>query len=302
MATAAKTTPNNSRTSIRNILFLTDFSDSSEAALPFATAIARGSGATIHALHVLLPETITYATPETIAIALDAQDENARLEMDRLNGQLAGTAHEVSVVRSVSMWEAVEEAIRSTQADLLVLGTHGRTGAQKLLFGSVAESIFRRSQVPVLTIGPGVRGGVHSAGRFRTVLYATDFTPHSLAAAPYAISIAEENDARLILFHAAKEPGGRGDLQESAAFEHATRELEKIGAQDGGRWSRRTVMLGESDPAEKILEATRENRADLIVLGVRNVGKHTSTTTHLGRAVAHKVVAHANCPVLTVRG
>lgn len=302
METLAKKALTSSRTSIQNILFLTDFSDSSEAALPFAVAIARGSRATIHALHVLLPEAITYATPETVALALDAQDENARLEMDRMDGQLAGTAHEVSVVRSVGVWEAVEEAIRSTAADLLVIGTHGRTGAQKLLFGSVAESIFRQSHVPVLTIGPGVRGGMHSAGRFRTVLYATDFTAHSLAAAPYAISLAQENEARLILFHAAKEPDGGADLQASAAFEYATRQLEKIGAQDHGRWIRRTVTLGESEPAEKILEAARENHADLIVLGVRNVGNHPGTATHLGRAVAHKVVARANCPVLTVRG
>jgi len=302
METVAKKAVTTSRTSIQNILFLTDFSDSSEAALPFAVAIARGSGAMIHALHVLQPEAITYATPETVALALDAQDENARLEMDRLNGQLAGTAHEVSVVRSVGVWEAVEEAIRSTAADLLVIGTHGRTGAQKLLFGSVAENIFRQSHVPVLTIGPGVRGGAHGAGRFRTVLYATDFTAHSLAAAPYAISLAQENEARLILFHASKEPDGGADLQASAALEYATRQLEKIGAQDHGRWIRRTVMLGESEPAEKILEAARENHADLIVLGVRNVGKHAGAATHLGRAVAHKIVAHAHCPVLTVRG
>jgi hypothetical protein len=93
--------------------------------------------------------------------------------------------------------EAIRFGRQSTlgeyEIDLMILGTHGRTGAMKLLLGSVAEEIFRRASVPVLTIGPSVRKGFHSGGQFRRVLLATDFTREAQTAAPYAISMAQEN-------------------------------------------------------------------------------------------------------------
>ena len=100
----------------------------------------------------------------------------------------------------------MRHAIEADDVDLIVLGTHGRTGAEKLLLGSVAEEIFRRSPVPVLTIGPGVRSSTHNAGRFRRVLFATDLSPESLAAAPYAITLAQENQARLALLLVMRKP------------------------------------------------------------------------------------------------
>ncbi|HTZ75881.1 MAG TPA: universal stress protein [Candidatus Aquilonibacter sp.] len=291
------------RVAIRNILYLTDFSAPSEAALPFAASIARGYGAAIHGLHVLLPEAMSYATPETLALAMDAQDEYARIEKQRLESQLAGIAHDVSIVRDVSVWHAVEEALRSCSADMIVLGTHGRTGAQKLLLGSIAEDIFRRSPVPVLTIGPSTRTGVHNAGHFHCVLYATDFSPQSLAAAPFAVSLAQENRARLVLFHAITESEREhGAAGAASAVDSATHKLESIVPQGTELSSKPVTMLGYGEPAHRILQVARENHADLIVLGVRDLGGHTGAATHLGRAVAHQVVAHAVCPVLTVRG
>lgn len=297
----ALTTVHATHVAINNILFLTDFSEPSEAAVPFAVSLARGCNAKIHALHVLLPEPITYATPESMFAALDAQDECAQIGKQRLESQLAGVAHDVSVVRGASVWEMTEEAMRSCSADMIVVGTHGRTGAQKLLLGSIAEDIFRHSPVPVLTIGPAARYGAHNAGRFHCVLFATDFTPHSLAAAPYAISLAEENQARLILFHAIRETertSGAGNAV--TPVDESTHELESIVPEDTKLRHHPEIVLGYGEPADRILQVAREDRADLIVLGVRDSGRYFSGT-HLGRAVAHKVVAHAACPVLTVR-
>ena len=77
---------------------------------------------------------------------------------------------------SIDLWDAVQKTIKEKNIDLIVMGTHGRTGADKFFMGSVAEEIFRRSPVPVLTIGPHVRSSVHTGGRFRRVLFPTDFT------------------------------------------------------------------------------------------------------------------------------
>jgi nucleotide-binding universal stress UspA family protein len=180
-----------------NVLFLTDFSEPSEAALPFAVAIAREYGAKVHALHVLTPTPYVYSTPDWTVATIGGQEESAQIA--RVGAQLAGLPHETMIERGFEGWPTLEQAVGRCEADIIVLGTHGRTGAQKFILGSVAEEIFRRSSVPVLTIGPGVHSGRHNGAEFHRVHFATDFTPESLIAAPYAISVAQENQARLLL-------------------------------------------------------------------------------------------------------
>ena len=223
--------------------------------------------------------------------------------MQRVEAKLTGVAHEVSVVRGVGIWQAVEQAIANAGADLIVLGTHGRTGAQKMLLGSVAEEIFRRSQIPVLTIGPGVRSGMHKAAHFRRVLYATDFSEESRAGAPYAISLAQENQSQLFLLHVIHERKHEGERRSSEiSVANAMHELHELIPPDAELWCRPDPLVQYGDPAERILETAEDRDVDLIVLGVRDAAGRLSAATHLERSVAHKVVARAICPVLTIRG
>jgi nucleotide-binding universal stress UspA family protein len=291
------------RLTLKNILYLTDFSEPSEVAIPFAIAIAREYGARLHALHVLTPVPLAYISPESAGAAIEGIEECASSEMRRIDSLLTGVAHEIILVRSESLWQTVEQILSGREIDLIVLGTHGRTGALKLLLGSVAEEIFRRANVPVLTIGPSVRRGIHNGGRFHRVLYATDFTQEAQAAAPYAISMAEENKARLILLHVLPDPAGKKTdraAQDSAAnVMHQLYELVPQSAEIGSR-PEATVRYGT--PSDRILETARELNADLIILGVCDAGRRIGAATHLERTTAHKVVAHAPCPVLTIRG
>jgi nucleotide-binding universal stress UspA family protein len=290
---------------VKNILYLTDFSQPSEAALPFAMTLGRGYGAKVHALHVFVPAASVYMTPGLAAIAIDAAEEGAQAETQRLESQLAGLAHKTLVERGIEVWPAVRRAIEEDDVDLIVLGTHGRTGMEKLLFGSVAEEIFRRSPVPVLTIGPGVRSTVHNGGRFHRVLFATDFTPESLAGAPYAVTLAQENQARLLLLVVMRKPDS---IQESdkKLFEisvaEAMHRLYQIVPEDAKLDLAPEVAVEYGDPAERIIEFAKQRGADIIVIGVRSAAGRLGAATHLERATAHKVVAHAPCPVLTVRG
>ncbi len=300
-----KTAATDARISLKNVLFLTDFSEPSEAALPFVAAIAREYGAKVHALHVLIPTPppYVYATPELTVAAIEAQEEGAQAEMARVATQLAGLSHETMIERGVEVWPTLQRAMKNCSADLIILGTHGRTGAKKFLLGSVAEEIFRRSSVPVLTIGPHVQAGVRGDAQFRRVLFATDFTPESLAAAPYAISLAQENQARLLLLHVVRDHEQRkeealGDFS-VADIMHKLNELVPNEAE---LWCHPETVVEFGDTAERILEAAKERGAGLIVLGVRGAAGHLGAATHLERSTAHKVVAHAACPVLTVRG
>ena len=290
---------------VKNILFLTDFSKPSEAALPFATAFGRGYGAKVHALHVLMPVAFAYTTPGLVATALEAAEEAAQAEMQRIESQLAGLPHETIVERGIGVWPCVEKAIQDDDIDLIVVGTHGRTGAEKLLLGSVAEEIFRRSPVPVLTIGPNVRSSVHNGARFHRVLFATDFSPESLAGAPYAISLAQEDQARLLLLFVMRKPLQKDaavDKQFELSVAEAIHRLYEITPKDAKFGLPPEVIVEFGEPAERIVAAAQQRRADLIVLGVRDAAGRMGAATHLERAIAHKVVAHASCPVLTVRG
>jgi len=286
---------------LKNILFLTDFSEPSEAALPFAMAIAREYDAGVHALHVLVPEAFMYTSPDATIAALETQEETAVAEMQRTESQLAGIAHEGSVVRGAEMWTAVEQAIENSHADMIVLGTHGRTGAQKVMLGSVAEEVFRKSPIPVLTIGPYARNRVHGVARFHRVLYATDFSSDSKAAAPFAISLAQENQAQLILMHVmdgAREPvRGRPTLSIADAM-HTLLELVPT---DADLWCRPEPVVQYGVPAERILVEAKGRNADVIVLGVRSAAGRLRVATRLSRSVAYQIVASAPCPVLTVR-
>ncbi len=293
----------NKRIALENILFLTDFSEPSASAIPFATSIARAYGSVVHALHVLLPSRYTYMTPEVAATLLDDQEDQAKAEMQRVEAELMGLPFETVIERGGAVWPVLSHVLKEHEVDLIVLGTHGRTGAQKLLLGSSAEEVFRRAQVPVLTIGPEVKSGAHGGGKFRCVLFATDFNAVSTVAAPYAISLAQENQARLILLHVLPAPKPRKALKpHELSVAEAMHQLEKLVPQDAEPWCRMEPTVEHGEPGSGILATARRCGADLIVLGVRGMDTLTSVTTRLERAIAYDVVAHAPCPVLTVRG
>jgi len=289
------------RIALRRILYLTDFSRPSEAALPFAISVARNYGSVVNALHVLTPpgavQTGTGSASDPVAI-----DEDVSLaEMQRLDSELIGIPHETNVEWGPSIWPVVERTIKENQIDLIVVGTRGRTGTQKLLLGSVAEEVFRKSPVPVLTIGPSVRGGTHSSGRFRNVLLATDFGDESEAAAHYAISFAQENLARLTLVHVLHGPRGVARENERSSVAEVMHNLAEFVPSEAELWCRPEPVVEYGEPSKAILRAAKSRGADLVVLGLHRRVPVTGMAPRSLRSTAHKVVTHSVCPVLTAR-
>ena len=291
------------RIGLKNVMFLTDFSEPSAAALPFAAMIARSYGAKVTALHVVVPPSCTYVTREMGTELLDALDDVAKSEMEKVEAEFAGIPREVVLEKNTGVWPVLSKMLKERDIDLIVLGTHGRTGLKKTVFGSTAEEIFRRTAVPVLTIGPGVRTGAHNGARFHCVLFATDFNAVSSAAAAYAMSLALENQSRLILLHVlpAPKPGKANKAGELSVAE-ALHRMEDLLPRDAELWCRPEPTVEHGEPGTEILATAERCGADLIVLGVRGMDTLTEVVTRVERATAYEVIAHARCPVLTVRG
>jgi nucleotide-binding universal stress UspA family protein len=289
------------RIRVNNILFLTDFSGASERALPFVREIAREYSAHVSALHVVVPDVLTSMTPDSPSAAMELQEASAKADMQRVETQLTGVRNQTVVIAAKDVWTAVEPMLNGNQVDLIVLGTSGRTGLPKLLLGSTAEEVFRRSPVPVITIGPSVRPGDTNCARWGRVLFASDFAPESAEAAPYAISFAEENDAQLTLLHVLEIAGERkAAKKQGLTVAEAMHQLHEIIPREAGLWCRPETVVEFGKPSAKILDTAKQRNADLIVLGIRGTS-HILVASHLERSIAHRIVAHASCPVLTVR-
>lgn len=296
------TIPVGSRLLLKHLLFLSDFSDASELAIPYVLNLARKYDAKVHALHALTPTPAEASDAGSVADALEGIEEAAQVGIQRLEAQLVGVEHDVILSRGESVWNCVRSAIRDYNADLLILGTHGRTGSLKQMMGSVAEEIFRRSSTPVLTIGPSARVGAHSGGSFHSVLCATDFNPEAEAAMPYAVSLAEESQAKLHLLHVLPKPGPRQGLaQPHETVADAMHHLQGLVPSGAAVWCRPEAIVKFGDVSDRILATAREVSADLIVIGARDPGSRLGEVTHFEGGIAHRVVANALCPVLTKR-
>jgi nucleotide-binding universal stress UspA family protein len=200
-----------------------------------------------------------------------------------------------------SLWNELDEAIRAKSIDLIVIGTSGRTGAAKALLGSVAAEILRRAPCPVLTVGPHCTGSAKEHLEMREILYATDFSPESLTAAPYAISLAQENQAELALVNVIQTSGDVELVHPEQYVDSSWRRLRDLVPPEAELWCTPTCIVTQGIPAKAILKIAGERKPDLIVLGVKGVDKSMRVATHLSRATAQEVVANAPCPVFTVR-
>jgi nucleotide-binding universal stress UspA family protein len=286
------------RITLKNILFATDFSQAADAAAPIAIQIARRYGAKVYGVHVNRFDDYTAAAPNAWAAMAEAAEKETKEDAGRLNEQLQSIEHEV-VIGEGNLWEVLSNVIQQKEIDLVVVGTRGRTGFGKTLLGSVAEQILRQSPCPVLTVGPHVNPWSDEYAKMREILYATDLATDTPVAAPYAISLAQENQAHLVLLHVIEDPKA-GDLVDCPeVVDLKERKLKQFVTEQVGLWCEPTYIVEQGPAAEKILDVAKRRPTDLIVLGARPA---KGLATHLNIGTVHKVVSQAKCPVLTVRG
>jgi nucleotide-binding universal stress UspA family protein len=289
------------RIALKNILFATDFSPAAIAALPYAIGLATQYGGKVHGLHVRYPATYPIVGPEAMPQIIEAAEEQAKFEAKQMHELLASVPHEVSIIEG-DLWPTIHEIVEKQKVDLIVMGTHGRKGVSRALLGSAAEEVFRKASCPVLTVGPHASHDTERAMAMKQILFATDFSRESLAALPFAVSLAQEHQSKLTLLNVAGK-AKTGDLVHAEQYVESTmRRLRSLVPTGAELWCNPNCRVEHGLEGEKIIEVAIAVGADLIVLGVHNPHNGLGATTHLLRSIAHHVVVDAPCPVLTVRG
>ena len=286
---------------IRKIAVLTDFSQNSDTALRFAAAFARGYGADIVLAHAYIPPSCAYSAPK-VKLVYQTLDASRKRWADQLLGKT-----EASYLRDIKSTAVLHEGLPNElleelgNVDLIVVGTSGAKGVAKAVLGSTAETIFRSSTAPVLTVGPNCRCHGSEAIVLNTILYATDFSSVSDLAMPYAFSIAREHHAHLVLLHVAQENDVPFSFDRAMAGAEPLEHLRKL-ARDGIGLERQvSYIVGFGTPAATIVQEAKSEQADLIVVGARGPSGVASAVSHLGGGTAYRVAADADCPVLTIR-
>ena len=300
---------------LKSILIATDFSQASEKPLCHALAIARCYGAKVYLAHVVSSLGFTLAGPAAIAAAEEAVCRDAAHLEDDLgrSGALSGLQHQV-VIRQGEVWPELEAIVRQEDIDAIIIGTHGRHGMGRLLLGSVAEMIFRQADCPVLTVGPGAyaQPRIEIPRANRTFLLATDFGDASIHALPYAISFANQFEAKLVLLSVIPQLPMPDDLRSSTAsgptqMQKSARMSRLQQLEELTRNAALKVMPefrvefeSASLVSKTIVEVAARLKVDLIVMGLHR-SRHIGTASHMPRTTAYEVVCRAGCPVLTVR-
>ncbi|MBZ5569685.1 MAG: universal stress protein [Acidobacteriia bacterium] len=284
--------------SLKTILVATDFSRCTEPALCYAAALAREEKGKIFLAHVL-PPAPTYPIPLDFGpLSQEGEAACSHMREALATPELAGIEH-ASLLEQGELWPVLESVIKDHSIDVVVIGTHGREGLTKLILGSVAEEVFRRSPCPVVTVGPHVAPSCLHEGRLRRVVFATDLSPGSLHALPYVNKLAEQHHAELTLVHAL---ASAIPDAESGATTFVQREVDEAQAQlrklvPAG--TKTDVVVDVGIAAAIIVRVAEKQNASLIVMGLHQ--QSVFAAAHFPWSTAHRVVCDAHCPVLTVR-
>ncbi|MFI5181474.1 MAG: universal stress protein [Thermoanaerobaculia bacterium] len=296
--------------SIRHVLCPTDFSTFSERSLRYATLLARWSGADLTCLFVLAGPLAPLRDAPTAWVPIGTDPSVKEKLRERLLRFVEPAAQAGIPVRSLVLEgepaAVILEEARRVPECLVVLGTHGHSGFENLVLGSVAEKVLRKAPCPVLTVPRDPEEGPAAAIPFGRILAAIDFSRSSEAGFDTALDFAEASGAAVTAAYVVREvPATEAPEMIHFNVPEYRRLLEKearerlrafVAARSRGLKVETRILAGK--PWRRILHLAHEIAADLVVLGVQ--GRSAADLLLFG-STAHHLVRTAPCPVLTVR-
>jgi len=289
---------------IEKILCPLDFSEFSVKAYDYAQSLAQHYGAKLLLQHVVQPLTATYpyyAFPDTINEAFWNLDSHAEKKLDEFVAEhQMGGFHTERFVHNGTVTDCVLEFAEKEGVDMIVMGTHGRQGFDRLTMGSVTEKVLRKAHCPVLAVRKPAHdfvspGDVTEPVRLQRILLCTDFSDHSSRALAYALSLAMEYNAELTMLHVLENMPAADDLQGSLA--DFTRRLEDPVPEEARNWCKICSAVRIGKPYQQILQMALETETDLVIMGVR--GRNAVDLALFG-STTHRVIQLGASPVLAV--
>ncbi|MGZ4854804.1 MAG: universal stress protein [Candidatus Angelobacter sp.] len=279
---------------LKNILFATDFSEPSMKAFPFVASLAKKFGSTVFACHIITPTSMVAAAPQAAPYLYEAEYNTATKELDNIlhSSQLEGIKTQ-ALLSSGILGDVLTDEIKQNNIDLVVTGTHGRTGLRRFLLGSAVEEICRVATCPVLTVGPD-----HPTTRvkFNSILVPTDLSAESMRSLPFVVRLASEYGAAVTVLHV---------LPEETASNPDTKKLSEPVFKNMVRIFeprllplKAEFMIESGDTVETILKVAREKKADMIAMGIRGA---FLPSLHVRTSVAYRLMAASQCPVVSCR-
>ena len=275
---------------IRHVLCPVDLSTAAAKALRYADALSAALGAE---LTVLFVESATTDRPRDVG-------------WPELTAFIVATVQFPAGVHPIQrQGEPIGEILGTAatlDCDLIVMGTHGRTGVQRLLLGSVAENVLRRSPTPVVVV-PQAMAKREDLARVDTLLCAVDFAEGVERVVEYAVALAATTGARLVMAHVLEWSEEPDTLPSPDAHGFPTSEDDAVARLDTLITSetrarcRPELAVGYGSPGDELLRLAAERSVDLIVLGVR---RRNALDLALFGSTARRVLRDARCPVLTV--
>jgi nucleotide-binding universal stress UspA family protein len=292
------------------ILCPIDFSDVSIRALTYATALAAWYEARLDVLHVAAgfeDSPLSERAGHTGERFIPTAREDILSEMGRAI-DAAGAAGQVSatLTQEGRAHQVIADYARTQASDLIVMGTHGRSGFNRLLLGSVTEKVLRIAPCPVLTVPPASAGPTIAGVVFKRVICAIDYSPSSLASLRYALELGRQAAGRVTVLYALEylepdQPFTEVDVDSAKRrqlfTDHARERLHVELGLEPTTWCEIDEVVAVDRAYRAILQEARTSEADLIVMGAQGMSGlelmvYGSNTQHVLRA--------ATCPVLTV--
>ena len=304
-AAIGSTTPHEAGSAIAavrfdRVLFPTDFSSSSQRALPYVSQIAASCCSHLDILHVVaespaVPETV----PDFIPHVYQPNRHEAEKQIRQLeNSGLLSQIDHSFILDSGPLQDVIENTARLRQVELVVMGTRGREGIKKILLGSVAEIVSRRARCAVLIAGPHVPPTT-PAHAVRRILYATKFIGREGNSLRYAASIAGRYSAELTVLHVCRFLDGPRFADNASVIDNETEKLKTALASLVQLRPVPNPVVQIGIVPDTIVRIASESHADLIIMGAHS--RHAPrVATHMPWDITHQVICHAICPVLTV--
>jgi nucleotide-binding universal stress UspA family protein len=284
---------------MRSIVFATDFLESSRLALDFAVAFSHHYGARLTIVHAFeLSREAEEAEIISHRSSLSREHALARLEAFAAGVRRVGIRAEIDL-REGDPCAAILNSAEENEADLLVLGTHGiYRGLQRVLVGSNAEKVLLSASRPTLTVGRHVMAGLDLDLSFNQILYVSDFSSESVAAARYAGALGRDLGIRTVLVPVATDKA-ETDPVTCAKIEGFCAELAGNAEFPNREWCDPAYHLDRIVTTEEILRQSAICSNSLFVVGVHNESRWNR---HLHTSFAYELVAKASCPLLSVHG